>query len=376
MATITVEPVLHRDEWRLKLLFDYNKKLIERVKDMEGVRWSATMKCWHMANSRGALNHIFTHLKGYAFIDYSALVKKGEKRDEKKDVTEAIKELSPATENDNQLVKQMKGWMEHMRYSQSTINTYCSAVLVFMRFLKPKAVKDADNEDVVHFASEYILVHKLSASYQNQAINAIKLFFREVIKSEMQVDKIDRPRREHKLPNVLSREEVKAILQAPVNLKHKAMLSLIYACGLRRGELLNLKPQDIDSKRGLLIVRNAKGKKDRVVPLSDKIIKLLREYYLVCRPKYWLFEGQRSEEKYSEESIAKVLRKSVRKANITKPVTLHWLRHSFATHLLEGGTDLRYIQEILGHKSSRTTEIYTHVSTKELQKIKSPFDDL
>ena len=154
------------------------------------------------------------------------------------------------------------------------------------------------------------------------------------------------------------------------------MLSLIYACGPRRSELLNLKISDVDSKRHMLIIRNSKGYKDRQMPISDKTIEMLREYYKTYKPQTWLFEGQKSGEKYSEESLAKVLKNAVNKANIRKTVTLHWLRHSYATHLLEAETDLRYIQELIGHKSSKTTKIYTHVSQKSLQKIKSPFDDL
>ena len=187
---------------------------------------------------------------------------------------------------------------------------------------------------------------------------------------------MERPRREHKLPNVLSKEEVAAILHVLPNQKHRTMLSLIYACGLRRGELLNLKPENIDSKRHLLIILKAKGKKDRVVPISDKVITMLREYYKIYKPKIWLFEGQSTAEQYSESSLQEVLKNAIQKAGIKKPVTLHWLRHSYATHLLEAGTDLRYIQELLGHKSSKTTEIYTHVSEKSLQKISSPFDNL
>jgi integrase/recombinase XerD len=154
------------------------------------------------------------------------------------------------------------------------------------------------------------------------------------------------------------------------------MLSLIYACGLRRSELLNLKISDVDSKRRVLLIRNSKGYKDRQVPISDKTIGMLREYYKSYKPRIWLFEGQTVGKKYSERSLEQVLKHALEKANISKPVTLHWLRHSYATHLLEAGTDLRYIQELLGHKNSKTTEIYTHVSQKSLQKIKSPFDDL
>ena len=154
------------------------------------------------------------------------------------------------------------------------------------------------------------------------------------------------------------------------------MLSLIYACGLRRSELLYLKPQDIESKRGVLIIRQAKGNKDRIAPISEKVITMLREYYKLYKPAKWLFEGREKGEPYSEKSLQSVLKQALNRTKIKKPVTLHWLRHSYATHLLESGTDLRYIQELLGHKSSQTTEIYTHVSTQSIQKIKSPFDDL
>ena len=154
------------------------------------------------------------------------------------------------------------------------------------------------------------------------------------------------------------------------------MLCLIYSCGLRSGELLSLRMEDVDSKRNLLLVKLGKGMKDRIVPLSPRILDILREYYKAYKPQKYLFEGQIKGERYDERSLQKVLKFSLAKTKIKKPVTLHWLRHSFATHLLEGGTDLRFIQEILGHSSSRTTEIYTHVSTKSIQKIISPFDTL
>ena len=192
----------------------------------------------------------------------------------------------------------------------------------------------------------------------------------------IEVEKRHRPKRAKVLPNVLSKEEVKKILEANSNLKHKAMLSMIYSCGLRRSELLNLKFSDIDSKRNIVIIRQSKGRKDRITPLSAKILDLLRGYYKEYSPKTYLFEGQEKNTQYSARSLEEVLKKSVRLASINKPVTLHWLRHSYATHLLESGTDLRYIQELLGHNSSKTTEIYTHVSTKNIQQIKSPFDDL
>lgn len=160
---------------------------------------------------------------------------------------------------------------------------------------------------------------KLSATYQNQLVNGLKLFFREVQNRKLEVDLIQRPRQENLLPNVLSKEEVKAILEAPRNLKHRAMLSLIYACGLRRSELLNLKPIDIDSKRKLLLIRQSKGKKDRLTPLSEKLIKLLRDYFKSYRPKEWMFEGQEKGRQYTATSLQNVLKQSVKKTKIKKP---------------------------------------------------------
>jgi integrase/recombinase XerD len=166
------------------------------------------------------------------------------------------------------------------------------------------------------------------------------------------------------------------VVEPKKNIKHQAMLSLIYACGLRRSELLNLTLKDIQSDRNLLLIKQAKGKKDRVIPISIKLIELLRAYYKEWKPKTWLFEGKFPNTPYSAKSLESVLKQSLTKAKIGKPVSLHWLRHSYATHLLENGTDLRYIQELLGHRNSKTTEIYTHVSTSFIKMIKSPFDDL
>ncbi len=275
-----------------------------------------------------------------------------------------------------QKIHEFKYWMRSKRYSESTVRTYTDALKAFLRFYRNSPLEEISNKHLVRFNNEFILKHKLSASYQNQVINAIKLFFKTVENRSIDIDLIHRPKRAKLLPNVLSKEEVKLILNAHGNLKHRAMLSLVYSCGLRRSELLNLKLTDVDSKRNLLIIRQAKGRKDRVAPLSDKTIGLLRDYALAFKPKLWLFEGQEPNQQYTETSLAAVLKQALQKAGIQKPVSLHWLRHSYATHLLEAGTDLRYIQEILGHSRSTTTEIYTHVSTKSLQKVVSPFDTL
>ena len=276
----------------------------------------------------------------------------------------------------NQHIKAFKSYMLFKRYSENTIKVYTNALELFFRFFPDRKPESLTNEDITFFNESCILKKNLSSSYQNQVINAIKLFYRNRFNRSMEVDYIQRPRREKRLPNVLSKSEVKAILASPTNLKHRAMLSLIYACGLRRGELLHLRLADIHSDRHLLFIHQSKGKKDRMAPISQKVIDLLRDYYKAYKPRTWLFEGQSPGELYSERSLQLVLKGAVKKAGNKKPISLHWLRHSYATHLLESGTDIRYIQELLGHSSSKTTEIYTHVCTKNLQRIRSPFDDL
>jgi integrase/recombinase XerD len=267
-------------------------------------------------------------------------------------------------------------WLKSKRYSESTIKTYSEAIKTFLLYYSNKAISDITNNDLIKFNNDYILKKNLSSSYQNQIVNGVKLFFQTIEQSKLKVDLVHRPKREKLLPNVLSKEEVKEILGVTQNMKHRTMLSLIYACGLRCGELLALKPMHIDSHRKLLIIKQAKGKKDRIAPLSIKSIQMLREYYAAYKPKEYLFEGQHAGQPYDNRSLQKVLKQSLLKAQITKPVTLHWLRHSYATHLLEAGTNLRYIQEILGHSSPKTTQIYTHVSSEGLQHIISPFDTL
>jgi integrase/recombinase XerD len=333
---------------RIAVIFEKNAELIARIKSIAGSRWNPSLGVWHLPDT-----------------DENRLRFK----------LPLLSTTTPSEEGIIQIEK-FKQWLLSKRYSPSTIKTYSEALKSFLIFFREKPIGEITNEDVIVYNNEYILKNKLSSSYQNQIVNAIKLFFQTIRDTKMIVDKIHRPKRSKVLPNVLSKEEIKLILNAQSNIKHKMMLSLIYSCGLRRSELINLKPQDIDSKRNIVLLKNAKGKKDRITPLSPIILEMLRNYYNGYKPKTWLFEGQIVGEQYSEQSLQSVLKQALQKAGNTKPVTLHWLRHSYATHLLESGTDLRYIQELLGHSSSKTTEIYTHVSTKSIQQIKSPFDDL
>ena len=349
------EPVVHDGQKRIILRFEKRPDWEALVRKLAGARWSARLRAWHIQDVR-------------ANRDWCGLTP-----DVSYYSSKSNHDLSPETmEKMDAFVR----WMRSKRYSENTIKSYCDALRTFLKYFNTKAVEDITHTDVIDYNNDYIHKHRFSASFQNQTVNAIKLFFTTVLNSKMEIEAIHRPKRAKTLPNVLSKEEVKKILSASPNIKHRAMLSLIYSCGLRRGELLALKPTHIDSKRNLLLIQQAKGKKDRVAPLSDKTITLLREYYQSVKPKVYLVEGQYPGHPYDERSLQNVFKQALAKAGIRKPATLHWLRHSYATHLLESGTDLRYIQEILGHSSSKTTEIYTHVSTKGIQKITSPFDNL
>ncbi len=245
----------------------------------------------------------------------------------------------------------------------------------FLEFYSGKDPVDITEADIREYLLYLIEEKEVSMSYQNQAINAIKFYYEQVLGRPVKTYYIQRPKTGRKLPNVLSEQEVQMILKHTANIKHKAILSLIYSAGLRRGELINLKPADIDSKRMYVKIRGGKGDKDRYSILSEKVLELLRKYFREYKPKEWLFEGQFGGQ-YSATSIQHILKDAVHRAGIRKRVTVHTLRHCFATHLLEHGVDLRYIQELLGHQSPKTTEIYTHITQRGLGKIKSPLDNL
>jgi len=337
--------IKYKGENRIAVYFEKNADFNAQIRKLHGSKWSSTLRVWHLPNTAVYREQFNLEIK------------------------------EPSDEGKEQIVK-FTQWLISKRYSPSTIKTYTEALKSFLVFYREKSISEITNEDVIIYNNDYIIKNNLSASYQNQIVNAIKLYFKTVQDRSIEIEKIHRPKRAKELPNVLSKEEVKSILEVHSNVKHKVMLCLIYSCGLRCGELLALKPHHIDSNRNIVLLKNAKGQKDRIVPLSPKILDMLREYYKTCKPKTWLFEGQIPGLAYNSRSLQQVLKQALTKTGIKKPVTLHWLRHSYATHLLESGTDLRYIQELLGHSSSKTTEIYTHVSTKSIQQIKSPFDDL
>ena len=273
-----------------------------------------------------------------------------------------------------EIIKKYKDLLIQKRYSENTFKIYCGYFQDFCNYFKNVNLKEITTENINNYILHLIKTKNISISQQNQRINAIKFYYEKVLNRQKQFYNLHRPKKEHKLPKVLSKNEVKKILDSSKNIKHKSILMLIYSAGLRRSELLNLHISDIDSERMVINIRGAKGKKDRISLLSSNMLNMLRDYYKKFKPVNYLFEGP-DNSKYSSTSVSNILKKATAKAGINKKVTPHMLRHSFATHLLEQGTDLRYIQELLGHSSSKTTEIYTHVSKRAIDKIKNPIDE-
>ncbi len=263
--------------------------------------------------------------------------------------------------------------LQRKRYSQNTIKAYTHYFLQFMGYFQESNLNSISHLQINNYILNLIQNNKISASQQNLRINAIKFYYEKVLGREKEYFHLSRPRKEKKLPTILTLEEVNRMFSLTMNRKHKCILMTIYSGGLRRSELINLKVEDIDSQRMLIKICGGKGKKDRFTLLSEKLLIELREYYKKYLPKIWLFEGLECGQ-YSATSIEKVFHAAVKRANIRKYVTPHSLRHSFATHLLEQGTNLRYIQEILGHSSTKTTELYTHVASNSLRKIQNPLD--
>jgi len=354
--------------------FPFNRNIYSLFSSLKNSTWDSFEKAWVIDEDAFPLENILAHFKDKAEFIFQE--KNLESVEYKKSLLRPIHFLEPLDELKKEAIQTFIRYLNSKRYSSNTIKVYSDSLSTFLRYFSMKDISDISNDDLIDFNNNYILMNNFSSSFQNQVVNAVKLYFSAIQHKKMDVELIHRPRREKVLPNVLSKEEIKAILNVHVNIKHKMMLSLIYSCGLRCGELLALRPVHIDSKRNIILLKSTKGKKDRIVPLSPLILKMLREYYKIYKPKIYLFEGQNISMPYDARSLQLILKQALEKTGIRKPVTLHWLRHSYATHLLESGTDLRYIQELLGHSSSKTTEIYTHVSTKSIQQIKSPFDDL
>ncbi len=269
-------------------------------------------------------------------------------------------------------------FMQLHNYSQNTLSIYHSLVLRFLNTfptLSPERIHRFGVSEIDAYHKAWLQDSAPSASLINQSVNALKLYYKVMSETDLDLQEVHRPQRLHNLPGTYSSNEISRILNSIENLKHRTMIFLIYSAGLRVSELINLRNEDILEDRRLIFVRKAKGRKDRYTILAATALEWIREYREAYKPKNYLFEGS-YRGPYSATSLRKILHRAKDKAGVKTAGSLHTLRHSFATHLLENGTDLRYIQELLGHASPKTTEIYTHVSNLNLSKIISPGDNL
>jgi integrase/recombinase XerD len=269
----------------------------------------------------------------------------------------------------------MQKYLDEVRYSGRTNGTYLALLELYFKYFNDRDPLTISMEEISEFVYDFIVTNGYSVSYQNQMISAIKTFYRISGRTRIDLELIERPRRSRALPKVFSKEEVKRILNATRNNKHKLLLWIIYSCGLRRSEVTNIRLSDLDRDRGIVHIREGKGRVDRIVPVSRKVWEKIDEYLDGFHPEKYLFEGQ-SGGRYSAESVYMVFKHALQRAGIKKEVGVHSLRHSYATHLHESGLDIRYIQELLGHRSTRTTEIYTHVSRRNLVVVRSPIEDM
>jgi integrase/recombinase XerD len=343
----------HRDKNVIYIYFPYNATLKKELrKAFPSVTYSATKKCWYLPDLptvRKALN-----LKDQ---------KIGQK---------LLTKIHPVND---QAFRDYRSQLQLKAYSKNTQRMYLAEFSELLHILGNYPVQDLNPKRLKDYFLYCVKTLKMKERKMNGKINAIKFYFEQVLHRDRMFFDIPRPKKPSTLPKLLSRKEVKAIIDHTENFKHKIAIKLCYGMGLRVSETVNIKIKDIDSSRMLVHIVGAKGKKDRYVPLPESILEDLRHYYKVYEPKEYLLEG-RYGGMYSKSSLQSVFKKAMLKAGIKKKIGIHGLRHSYATHLLESGADLRFIQELLGHNSIKTTQVYTKVTLRSRSKIKSPLDTL
>lgn len=358
MKAILYEPLPKSKRIKLFIPFEF-ERIRAQIKAMNGSFWHPEQNLWSVLNNSKNRDYVVAILGTNYVVERPIQTKTVEK--------------FPLTDAQEDAVLALQKTLTLKRYSESTIRTYTNLLGVFLTAFSHKNIADVTSSEIEAYVHGLIATHHISASYQNQLINAIKAYYEHVLGRERTFYKVTRPKRSVSLPNVLSREEVAAILQFPKNIKHRAILTTIYSAGLRISEVINLRVVDIHSKEGFIFVKDSKGKKDRHTILAAALLPLLRAYYKKYRPSYWLFEGQTGG-KYSVGSVGAIFRRAVAGTGSNPWATVHTLRHSFATHCIEDNVNMRHVQIMLGHNSSKTTEIYTKTVAINNKKVISPLD--
>lgn len=386
---IVLKPINHRGQESIALSYASSPSLNGIVRRLKKVKWSQTNRCWYVPLNREAYNEIIHILKGKAKLDTTALKAYLEK---KKTITKTLP--TPAKKSIAKPIALTAAWrlspdnllalekfVEQLKlkaYSNSTITTYRNEFIQLLRLIKNKPVDDLTTDELRRYMVYAMENEGIKENTAHSRLNALKFYFEQVLGREKFFWDIPRPKKPLQLPKVLGEDELEKLFKALGNLKHKAMLFTAYSAGLRVSEVAALKLKHIDSGRMQILVEQAKGKKDRYVSLSPVLLDILRSYIKAAnpKPKIYLFESKQTGDAYPARTIQRIFQLAKSTSGLKKEVGIHSLRHSFATHLLEKGTDIRYIKDLLGHFDIKTTERYLHVSKKELVNIVSPLDDL
>jgi len=347
---------------KLYVTFDYSLELVQCIKRIRGGFWQPDKKAWIIPFTEDTIKRLF-QLFNINKMSFDPLVIKY--IEVRKWTVNELSAMRLLGDMEQELI--LKG------FSPLSKKAYIGHVRRFLSTMD-KGIDDIALDDIRRYIADLLYEKKKSHTYVSQAVSAIKFLYKNILNNHNVDISLPRPKREEKLPEILSLKEVVQILQVVSNKKHRAILFLTYSAGLRVSEVVRLQISDIDQERGLIRIKQGKGRKDRYSLLSTTALEVLKEYALKQRLQNWLFCGEEPENHLSERTVQSVFKTAVMTAGIKKNVSVHSLRHSFATHLLEAGTDLRYIQELLGHKNLKTTEIYTHVSNKNLAKIQNPLD--
>jgi integrase/recombinase XerD len=351
--------------------FEYNQVLIDLAKSLN-MTWNPRFKIWLVIESDYLKKTIISEFSKYGTVvaaDLHQVNANYSKLNDKIKLDTSINDIAKMH------LTRYSGVLANRRYSKSTVETYTSLLKRFFAFFYDRDPLNLTMDDLGDFNNTFIISNNYSINTQRQLISAIKLFYENTDNHKMSLDRLIRPKKSKRLPLILEQNEIIKMIEHTSNLKHRTILSLLYGTGMRLSEVLHLEIKHIQSEEMYINIVNAKGRKDRNVPLSKQLLGLLRKYYKQYHPKKYLIEGANGG-MYSSSSLNNVVKSAAKKAGIHKTVSCHTLRHSYATHLLDKGTNLRYIQELLGHSDSKTTEIYTYVRPDHIRKIVSPLDDL
>jgi integrase/recombinase XerD len=369
---------------RMALFFAANKQVLTAIKKIAGIKWCETHKYWYLPCTKAHYEALANAVKDMAILDDQALAiyltkrKAAQLIQQKMGNTEIGNTAFNISNHNLQLLVRTIELLELKAYSKSTIRTYKNEISLYLQTIKNSRADALSTEDVRRYIHYCISTLQLSENTIHSRLNALKFMYEQVLGHEKFFVEIPRPKKHLQLPKVLGETELRRLFAAPTNLKHKAILFVAYSAGLRVSEVINLRLQDIDREREQLFIHCSKGKKDRYVRLSPLVLDILEQYYKLSKikPTNYLFEGQEKGKPYSTRSAQKIFSDARIKAGILKSITFHCLRHSFATHLLEKGIDVIYIQDILGHFDIKTTQRYLHVRKDALINIASPLDDL